>query len=88
MAAEHVAGNSYRILDAKPRNEDWLFATGEVVRCEMQCFPDDFEALVAVVTPTDQSFITPATDLAFLTPIHASGSSWLRVKSWLRAKFP
>jgi hypothetical protein len=45
-----VSDSLYRILEAKPDDEGWQFATGRIVYCEQQSFCDDFEALVAVGT--------------------------------------
>jgi hypothetical protein len=48
VAAEHLEGDLYRLLDETPEGEVWEFATGDVVRCRMRRFsgrPED--ALVA-----------------------------------------
>jgi hypothetical protein len=50
VTAAHVSDSLYRILEAKPDDEEWQIATGRIVYCEQQSFCDDFEALVAVGT--------------------------------------
>ena len=34
VAAEHVGGDSYRLLDDPPEDEEWPFVRNDVVRCE------------------------------------------------------
>ena len=53
IEAEQVGSDTYRIVGAKPEDELWPVAAGEVVRCERRRFADGFEGLVVVVTETD-----------------------------------
>jgi hypothetical protein len=50
VLAARVSDGLYRIVEAKPEEEEWQFSTGRVVYCERQSFGDDFEALVAMGT--------------------------------------
>jgi hypothetical protein len=49
VEGEQVDGNNYRILTAKPADEHWPVATGDVVRCEPHRFSDDHDCLVAIL---------------------------------------
>lgn len=49
VEAEHLDGNNYRIVTAKPDDEHWPVATGDVVCCEPRRFSDDHDCLVAML---------------------------------------
>jgi hypothetical protein len=38
VAAQHLVGDLYRLIDETPESEAWEFATGDVVRCRMRRF--------------------------------------------------
>ena len=41
VAAEHLGGELYRLIDSPPDDEQWEFATGSVVRCHMRRLSGD-----------------------------------------------
>lgn len=49
VEAEHVEGNTYRILGNKPETEQWPVKTGDVIRGELRRFSDGHDFLVAVI---------------------------------------
>jgi hypothetical protein len=50
VAAEHVGGDAYRIVEETPEGEEWQFKTGTVVRCRMQNLSGDFGSNQNVLT--------------------------------------
>ena len=49
VEAEDLGGNRYRITEKQPANEEWPFATGEIVTCKLRRFPDGLEALIVTL---------------------------------------
>ena len=51
VAAEHLGGDLYRIVDGPPSDEVWQFNQGDIVRCKLRRLSGDFgcvtECLVA-----------------------------------------
>ena len=40
VSAEHLSEDTYRIRDAVPEDETWLFLPGDIVRCKQRDFSD------------------------------------------------
>jgi hypothetical protein len=53
IEAEQVGTDTYRIVASKSEDEEWPFASGEVVRCERHRFVDGSEGLVAINPKTE-----------------------------------
>ena len=47
VEATHLGGDRYRIDDQVPSEEEWAFAPGSIVRCELKTLSEG-EALAAV----------------------------------------
>jgi hypothetical protein len=48
VAAEHIGGDSYRLLDDTPEGEEWPFGKNDVVRCEHRRLTGRIEEVVLV----------------------------------------
>ena len=47
VEAVHLGSDLYRIVGAKPQDEDWSFSTRDIVRCKMKTFQAESPELVA-----------------------------------------
>jgi hypothetical protein len=47
--AEHLGDDRYRIVQEKPKDEDWPVASGQIVQCTPHRFADGTVGLVVTV---------------------------------------
>ena len=48
VEAVHIAGNLYRVTGRAPVDEEWAFATGAVVHCDLRTFANGTSGLTAI----------------------------------------
>jgi hypothetical protein len=48
VAAEHVGGDRYRLIDDMPEGEEWQFVKNDIVRCERRRLSTSIENEVLV----------------------------------------
>jgi hypothetical protein len=55
IAAEHLGGDLYRILDEPPSGEVWQFNRGDIVRCSLRRLSGDFGRVTDCLVALEKS---------------------------------
>jgi hypothetical protein len=55
VAADHLGGDLYRLIDETPDDEVWAFTAGDIVRCQMRRLSGDYGKLSDVLVALEIS---------------------------------